>query len=254
MSFDMNRILSGMFRILERIRSMEELSTLTLILFGAMFLFGLLNCVLGYRLLRFWVMLGGFVIGAFSAIFLGMSFGIESRKTLLFIGVGTGVVLAIVAFLIYKAGIFLLGAGLGALISTYILHPTTSAIFFLCLLLGVVVGILTLKFAKEILILATSLAGGILAGFSLAKLLGMREFPYGILISLVFVVLGILIQFLTNRVSDEEEELPEDPDEMDSSYANPISPDDIEYDPESETYYNVREREAEMNQHDTEQL
>ncbi|MDO4649082.1 MAG: DUF4203 domain-containing protein [Eubacteriales bacterium] len=249
MNFDFNGILTRMLVIFERIRSIEELTTLTVVLFGGMFLFGFLNCILGYRLLRFWVMVGGFAIGASVTMLLGMSFGVESRKTLFIFAFAAGVVVALIAFLIYRAGIFLLGAGLGSLIVTYLIHPTTSALFFLCVLIGVGVGILTLKFEKEILILATSLAGGILAGFALAKLISMKEVPYGLLFSLGFVLFGVLIQFLTNRVSDDEEEeeeteeLPRQKRASDTFFPNSADDDDIEYDPENDTYYNVNERE-----------
>ena len=35
-----------------------------MVIFAVILVFGVLNCILGYRLLRFWMMLCGFVIGA----------------------------------------------------------------------------------------------------------------------------------------------------------------------------------------------
>ena len=40
-----------------------------MVIFAVILVFGVLNCILGYRLLRFWMMLCGFVIGA------GIGFG-----------------------------------------------------------------------------------------------------------------------------------------------------------------------------------
>lgn len=50
--------------------------------------------------------------------------------------VGAGVLLAVIAFVSYKIGIFILGAGIGIGLGIYVFHPTTSLVFFFCLLLG----------------------------------------------------------------------------------------------------------------------
>ena len=34
-----------------------------MVIFAVILVFGVLNCILGYRLLRFWMMLGGFLVG-----------------------------------------------------------------------------------------------------------------------------------------------------------------------------------------------
>ena len=46
--------------------------------FAVLLVFGVLNCILGYRLLRFWMMLFGFVIGA--GIGLGGAFSLGVRR------------------------------------------------------------------------------------------------------------------------------------------------------------------------------
>lgn len=35
-----------------------------MVIFAVILVFGVLNCILGYRLLRFWMMLGGFLVAA----------------------------------------------------------------------------------------------------------------------------------------------------------------------------------------------
>ena len=60
----MIEILTRIMGIVERVRNMEELSVIATGVFGVLLIFGILNCLLGYRLLRFWMMLGGFGVGA----------------------------------------------------------------------------------------------------------------------------------------------------------------------------------------------
>lgn len=117
----------------------------------------------------------------------------------------TGVVFAVIAFLIYKAGVFILAAGIGWALSIYFLHPTSSASFFACILIGVALGSMAVKYCREVLIVATSLIGGVMSGVSLAKLGNLEDIPYGLGMSVGFAVLGMLIQFAINKpVSDEE--------------------------------------------------
>ena len=112
---------------------------------------------------------------------------------------GIGVVMAVLAFMIYRAGIFILGAGLGLFLSIYLIHPTSSFSFFLCILIGVGIGVLALRYDREVIIVGTSFLGGVTAGLSLAKLLAMDQIPYGILFGAAFAILGMLIQFAINK-------------------------------------------------------
>lgn len=203
-------LLRGM-DILERLRNVSTVSGIQLILFGVLLVFGIVNCVLGYRLLRFWMMLFGFILG--SGFGFGASFfmGIEDNTVRIAVTAAVGIVLAVIVFISYKAGIFVMGAGLGIGIAVYVLHPTSSLVFFICLLAGAGLGSLAMKWAREVIIVGTSLLGGAMAGMSLAKLGGLADFPYGIGLSAGFAALGMLIQFATNRVKYEEPEEYEEP-------------------------------------------
>ena len=50
-------MLSRGFDILQRAGGMEQISQLMVIVYGVLCVFGLLNCILGYRILRFWMMM-----------------------------------------------------------------------------------------------------------------------------------------------------------------------------------------------------
>ena len=199
-------IMLRFMNIIERVRTVPAVSGAASAAFAVLLVFGVLNCILGYRLLRFWMMLFGFVIGAGIGLGGAFSLGVRERTVFIAAAVGVGIVLAVIVFLSYKAGIFVLGAGLGMSVAIYVLHPTSSLVFFLCILVGVLLGSLAMKWAREVIIVGTSLMGRAMAGVSAAKLGGLADIPYGILLSIGFALLGMLIQFATNRRRVEDED------------------------------------------------
>ncbi|MBU5482336.1 TM7S3/TM198-like domain-containing protein [Blautia sp. MSJ-19] len=208
----MTDILQQIMSMIENTRSVSAISSVSMIGFAVLFVFGAVNCILGYRLLRFWMMLCGFAIGAGVGFGVAYSSGITETYMYAAIMVGIGAVVAIVAFVSYKIGIFILGAGIGIGLGIYVFHPTTSLVFFFCLLLGVGLGVLAMRQAREVLIVGTSLLGGAMAGFSAAKLGGLADIPYGAGMSVGFALLGMLVQFATNRHKTEEDEEYDDED------------------------------------------
>ena len=110
MNMDM---LSRGFDILQRAGGMEQISQLMVIVYGVLCVFGLLNCILGYRILRFWMMIFGFIIGAGAGFGVTYMSGVQDKMVIAGAMAGLGIVLAVVSFLIYRAGIFVLGFGIG---------------------------------------------------------------------------------------------------------------------------------------------
>ncbi len=202
----MNDILQQIMNMVENTRTVPSVSSFSMIGFAVLLVFGVVNCILGYRLLRFWMMLFGFIIGAGIGFGAAYSSGVTEKYMYAAFMVGAGVILAVIAFVSYKIGIFILGAGIGIGLGIYVFHPTTSLVFFFCLLLGVGLGVLAMKQAREVLIIGTSLLGGAMAGFSAAKLGGLADIPYGLGLSAGFALLGMLIQFATNRRRDDDDD------------------------------------------------
>ena len=212
----MTDILVNAANIAGRLQDMRLVDTLSMIVFGLILVFGLMNCILGYRLLRFWMMLFGFLIGSGIGAFGASQMGITDKTIYIVTMVAAGVILAVIAFAIFKAGIFLIGAGLGLSVTIYVIHPTTSFTFFICLLAGVGLGILAMRFEREVIIVGTSILGGILSGFATAKLANMEEIPFGIIFSVGYALIGMLIQFAINkpRYEDDEDDEEDDDEEL----------------------------------------
>ena len=77
----MTDILKNVLNIAARIHDMQAAGTLAMAFFGIVLVFGLVNCILGYRLLRFWMMIFGFLMGA-GAGFFGVYEAGASDKTI----------------------------------------------------------------------------------------------------------------------------------------------------------------------------
>ena len=123
-------ILKNIMNIAYRVRDMQIAGTLSMVLFGVVLVFGIMNCVLGYRLLRFWMMIFGFLIGAGIGLFAIHQIGFGEKVYYAVGMIGVGLLLAILSFAVFKAGIFIMGAGIGLTITVYIIHPTTSFSIF----------------------------------------------------------------------------------------------------------------------------
>lgn len=199
-------IFSSMPQLGERLTGSDMFTQFYTIIFGVLLVLGILNCVFGYRLIRFWMMVGGFFVGAVLAFICVRSMDIQDKTVWGAAVVVTGIIFAVIAFLIYKAGVFILAAGIGWTLSIYFIRPTSSAVFFACILIGIALGSLAVKYCREVIIVGTSLCGGIMAGISLAKIGDLADFPYGLGLSAGFAVLGMLIQFAINKSHEEDEE------------------------------------------------
>jgi hypothetical protein len=93
-------ILKNIMNIAYRVRDMQIAGTLSMVLFGVVLVFGIMNCVLGYRLLRFWMMIFGFLIGAGIGLFAIHQIGFGEKVYYAVGMIGVGLLLAILSVLL----------------------------------------------------------------------------------------------------------------------------------------------------------
>lgn len=191
---------------MEQFQALDDRSKIVLLFLAGVAAVGFLNCILGYRLLRFWMMLGGIVLGGIVGYFIVDALGDGSRNYYIFGSAGCGILLGVLAFFIYRVGIWTIGAALGFTVSFYFLHPMSYPVLFACILIGAAFGILALKFSKSVIIITSGILGGAMFGYAGARLLRRESFPYGLMAAAVASLLGILIQFLMNRQPKEKTE------------------------------------------------
>lgn len=197
--------INKLVNILERFRYIENRSQMMLAVLAALTLFGVMNCFLGYRLLRFWMMLGGVAAGAVLGYFIVDSLENANQNYYIFGIAGCGIICGVIAFFIYRVGIFAIGAVIGAVGSFYLLHPMAYSTLFVCLLIGTGLGMLTLKFSREVIIVCTSILGGALTGLGGARLANFPDFPHGISMSAATMIIGMIVQFLINKTDTVSE-------------------------------------------------
>ena len=127
----MTGILQQIMGTMEQTRTMSALDSVSMIGFAALLVLGIINCVLGYRLLRFWMMLFGFLIGGGIGLGVAYTMGIQEKYMYAVIMIGVGILLAVIAFLSYKIGIFVIGAGIGLGLGIYVFPSDYFAGLFL---------------------------------------------------------------------------------------------------------------------------
>ena len=157
------------------------------------FLFTALQCFLGYKLFKFWVAVCGFftfgILGGVVSSTISGNAGMTA-----FIAILSALLGAFIAFKLYKVGVFILCGFMGFLLG-YVLTRTVV----LGIIMALILGVLSLFFVKPVIIISTSISGGLVAGTSLTRVLGIDSFATSIIIGVLFAIFGMLVQFATNK-------------------------------------------------------
>jgi hypothetical protein len=181
---------------------------------------GFIICFFGYRLLRLTLGLAGFGVGlAFGLLIAGLIPGATQVLTII-LGIVAGILGAILATALCKVGVFLLGAGAGALVAGVIVAATGWHYPMIARVLAAIAGgILTLILERPLISILSALAGawGIVLGAF--RLFGWhhgsahpQEPPanYGVMIALWLVLglTGIMVQLRSRHRHKRERTSP----------------------------------------------
>lgn len=175
------------------------------LLTAAGLIFSLLNCFLGYRLRKLWNLIVGFLAGMTAGMALCLHFHFSPRWSLP-ASLGAGFVCAVLAFLLYRLGLFILCSGLTAFLLFQLIHPGSIAGAAVCLAAGIAAGILALARERVTVSLVTSIGGGFGSSTFLFSLLGLDNPILTLLVTAVLAFLGILVQLQPWRPRDYWEE------------------------------------------------
>ncbi|MBP5292348.1 MAG: DUF4203 domain-containing protein [Lachnospiraceae bacterium] len=163
---------------------------------------GVLHCLFGYKLLRLWIWLFGFICGfRFGWWFAGRLS--VNPSTSLIVAAITGIAFSLVVTLVLKLGIFLFSTVIGGFAAVYILttfirafegEKTVLAIIVLASALAI--GGIAVHFMRPVLIVLTALVGGIVFAAAIAVLLNLSQhielfFAGGVIVA----ILGMMFQF-----------------------------------------------------------
>lgn len=184
----------------------------------AIVVIGILLCVLGLKLMRVLSALVGFVLGVSIGTAITMVTGITGGVGLAVV-IGPGIVLAILAGVLRKAGVFIsVLFYIIATLSTII--PSASVIILVVeFVVGIVAAVFAVKYMEPAVVIASALAGGMLAGPAIAELIGVAEKAWiGYVIGFALAVLGMLVQSImqSRKIGRHEKIYAKKVKEMDS--------------------------------------
>lgn len=160
-----------------------------------------LSCFFGYKFLKTWTALIGFVMGMFIGYYATARF-VDNLGVAILAGFLVGLLFGFLGYRIYLLGVFVVAffvtmslctkipikeewAGIGLLIATVVV--------------AVVVGVIALKFVRPVIIIATALNGAFSAVPDILHLLGENSNTVIWTASAIVFVLGVVVQFATTK-------------------------------------------------------
>ncbi len=146
---------------------------------------GVLSLLFGYRLVKLFVFLGGFVIGAL------VGYAVNDSSVLH--AVVFGVISGAVALLLWYLGIFLIGAVCGVLLAAYLEIRTTEVVWTF----AIIGGILAIVVMKFMVIVFTSWTGASILAPIISYMFRITNARVELVCTIVLAVLGIIFQYGT---------------------------------------------------------
>ncbi len=161
---------------------------------------GLLICFFGYKLLRLWCAIIGFVAGALVSGLVAYAMGAD---VVLLVACIVGIVTAILSFAFYRAGVFVIGFGaalnvIGHFISAYAVN-TQWWMIVLTIAAAVIIGSLAVRFVKTVVVISTSLSGAVSVVTNILGIFNVTNWKVISILTAILAVLGMAYQFTHSR-------------------------------------------------------
>jgi len=185
-------------RFLGNMNMADRLDRFSSILSAAILVVAILSCFFGYKLFRFISAVAAFLLTANGiSLLLGPT---AERAVVVTSFIILGLIAAFLAYQWKEFGAFILCASIGFGLATLVTN-----IFWIQLLSAVLLGVLSILFPVSSIILATAIWGGVTLGTDGAKALGMSLIHLRVMILIGFCLLGIGIQYNSDREPIHEE-------------------------------------------------
>ncbi len=183
----------------------EIMSGLTEVLAVGSLILGILQCFFGFRLLRFWISVTGFLLGLYLGRTISSDFISEPQYAPWLIGAVCGFLLCFFAYRIYLSGVFIFCGILAASVIRMIPfpegHPWKVVLYILMAAGFVLAGVLAVKFSRPAVIFITAGAGAVVSVHALALMktnISGNPDLQKLVIAVLFAA-GAAVQFLTSR-------------------------------------------------------
>lgn len=176
-----------------KLNSLTQISMVSLVI---SLIIGATICFFGLKLVKLWSGLAGLfvgaVVGTVACILLGLA-GISVLLIILF----ASLLMMVLCVMFRRFGMFWVCLFAGISVGSVVLYINPLAGMVVSLGGGVIAAIVGAIAKDPIVIIMTSLQGGIIAGTAVFKLISMENVWIGIVASIVISIIGMVIQFMT---------------------------------------------------------
>lgn len=160
-----------------------------------------LNCFFGYRLIRFWVSLTGFLAGGLIG-YMALNQYVNNIGYAILAGFLLGILISFMAWRFYLAGVFFM---VFIMIFSLFLRilPEETLYQILVLIVGIIASlagaVLSVKLVRPAVIVTSAVSGGLSAAADLFVLLEKQDIRWAAAVGLLMAAAGVVIQFLTTK-------------------------------------------------------
>ena len=159
-------------------------------------IYGILECFFGYKIMKILFAIQGFFLGFLVGAGFAYLMGLNSVGPIVLCCLVFAILGAMLLYKFYLIGVFLSNATMVFLIGLLI-GGTGESNMIAWGLIGVIIGVLAVKFVRIWVIAVTGIVGGLSAGTALMGLLEVYKTGPALLAGIVLAVLGILYQWKT---------------------------------------------------------
>ena len=170
----------------------------------------------GLKLVRLWAALLGFFMGFVLGCGAAMALNLTMTVSLVIGGV-VGILLAVLSAWLYHVGVFLVVWAAGISVSLTVVRPENFLYAVLCGVVGLVIGVIAVRFAEPVTMVMTGLYGAIVLADVVSFFASLEAAWMAPALTAVFAVLGIVAQFLTGIKKKEKNTFKESGGESDRS-------------------------------------
>jgi len=156
---------------------------------------GLLLCFLGLKLIKLWGGLAGLLVGAAIGLTASLLIGLTGI-TNLFVVLFAGLLMLALSIIFRRLGMFWVCLFAGGSIGTLVIYIDPVIGLIAVLIVGLLAAILGAVVRDPVVIILTSIQGGIISGTMLMGLLGGSNYMIGIISGVVLMISGMIVQFM----------------------------------------------------------
>lgn len=156
---------------------------------------GLLLCFLGLKLVKLWSGINGLVVGVVLGLTVSLLIGL-SGITILLVVLCAGLLMLALSVIFRRLGMFWICLFAGSIIGVIVMFINPIAGLIAMLAVGLLAAILGAIIRDPVVIIMTSIHGGLASGMALTLLVANSSYLIGVVLGIVLTILGMVVQFM----------------------------------------------------------